>query len=50
MQNGSWRGRWVAVSSDVLIPRGTAAFPQDFAEKGEKTDLAGYQFWHRICV
>ena len=27
-----------------------AAFPQNFAEKGERADLAGYQFWHRIHV
>lgn len=50
MQNGSWRGRWVAVFSAILMPRGTAVFPQVFAEKSEKTDLTGYQFWHRICV
>lgn len=30
--------------------RGAAAFPQNFAEKGERTDLADYQFWHSICV
>lgn len=38
------------MSSAVLMKRGAAAFPHDFAEKGKKTDLAGFQFWHGICI
>lgn len=29
---------------------GTDAFPQNFAEKGERADLTDCQFWHSFSV
>lgn len=39
---GSVLSRSDATWHSCLSPR--------FCREGEKADLAGYQFWHRICV
>lgn len=55
-ESGGWkhpqpfRRQWRGAVGAGAPARSAAAFPQIFAEKGERADLADYQPWHRICV